>query len=246
MSTIVSREQLVKINERHFITIRPLADVTTRNRYMIYHDGAIIPYSPEMEDDTYAYWIITRSSLPVKGAFRLSMMNVKQMLVDWQVVKDGTQWDIINVYGILRLKLPQSKQNRYNVGSRQTPIDIKFLNKDEVLVFSTNLSGQHGVRPVKFGAKVGKVSGIQGQTYPIPIKTKQSSMLLSIGNIKPYVDDFIKYAKAHPKITFLVTNVGCDWLEFAIPTIVPLFEPCVSIQNIWLPKSFWDYLLKEK
>ena len=30
-----------------------------------------------------------------------------------------------------------------------------------------------------------------------------------VETIKPYVDEFIQFAKEHPELTFLVTRIGC-------------------------------------
>jgi hypothetical protein len=60
--------------------------------------------------------------------------------------------------------------------------------------------------------------------------------------IQPYVDDFLAYAKEHPDQTFLVTPIGCGIAGFTPDEIAPLFRDAINIDNIHLPKSFWDEL----
>ena len=60
----------------------------------------------------------------------------------------------------------------------------------------------------KFGAVWGNGVGLQGQSYAIP------TMQGGVGTIKPYVDDFIRFAKDHPGLTFLVTRIGCGIAGF--------------------------------
>lgn len=47
------------------------------------------------------------------------------------------------------------------------------------------------------GAKWGQASGIQGKTYGIPTKDASIRRTLTIEEIKPFVDDFIEWAKYH-------------------------------------------------
>lgn len=59
-----------------------------------------------------------------------------------------------------------------------------------------------------------------------------------VDEIKPYVDKFIEFAKSNPKLTFLVTRVGCGIAGFHDKEIAPLFSEAVNISNIFLPESF--------
>ena len=56
--------------------------------------------------------------------------------------------------------------------------------------------------------------------------------------IKPYVDDFIRFAKEHPGLTFLVTRIGCGIAGFRDEQIAPLFADAINVENIILPMSF--------
>ena len=55
--------------------------------------------------------------------------------------------------------------------------------------------------------------------------------------IKPYVDDFIRFAKEHPGLTFLVTRIGCGIAGFRDEQIAPLFADAINVENIILPMS---------
>lgn len=86
----------------------------------------------------------------------------------------------------------------------------------------------------KFGAVWGQGTGIQGQSYAIP------TMQGDVDTIEPYVDSFIVYAKAHPEKKFLVTRIGCGIAGFLDSDIAPLFEKALNVENICLPKEFWE------
>ena len=118
-----------------------------------------------------------------------------------------------------------------------TPEWITELKDNEVFVFGSNLGGFHGggaarVAHQRFGAVWGQGVGLQGQSYAIP------TMQGGVETIKPYVDEFIEFAKAHPELTFLVTPIGCGIAGFTTAEIAPLFLPALDIDNILLPKSF--------
>ena len=122
-----------------------------------------------------------------------------------------------------------------------TPDWITELKPDEVFVFGSNLYGAHGggaawVAYRQFGAVMGQGVGLQGQSYAIP------TMQGSVETIKPYVDDFIKFAKLHPELFFYVTKIGCGIAGFRNEEIAQLFAEAVNVNNICLPKEFVDIL----
>lgn len=124
---------------------------------------------------------------------------------------------------------------------RVTPEWIDDLQENQVFVFGSNLAGMHGggaarVARLRFGAVMGKGVGMQGRSYAIP------TMQGGTETIRPYVNDFIAYAKEHPELTFLVTPIGCGIAGFEPEDIAPLFEEASNVENIWLPKSFWEVL----
>ena len=120
-----------------------------------------------------------------------------------------------------------------------TPEFITELSESEIFVFGSNLKGHHygGAARIarnKFGAIHGQGIGIQGQSYAIP------TMQGNIDTIKPYVDEFIKFAICHKEMKFLVTKIGCGIAGFKVSEIAPLFYNCIEIENVYLPLEFWD------
>ena len=117
---------------------------------------------------------------------------------------------------------------------RTTPERITSLQPNEIFVFGSNLRGIHGggaayVAYRHFGAIMGQGVGLQGQSYAIP------TMQGGIDTIRPYVDEFIEFAKHHQNLTFLVTRIGCGIAGFTDAEISPLFNKAHDICNIILP-----------
>lgn len=120
---------------------------------------------------------------------------------------------------------------------KYTPEYILKLNQNEIFVFGSNLAGAHGggaarLAYERFGAIWGQGVGLQGQSYGIP------TMHGGVESIKPYVDEFIAFAKAHPNLVFLVTKIGCGIAGFSTSEIAPLFTDALDIENIILPREF--------
>ena len=63
-----------------------------------------------------------------------------------------------------------------------------------------------------------------------------------VETIKPYVDEFIRYAQEHKDLFFYVTRIGCGIAGFRDRDIAPLFSSAVEIDNICLPKSFVEHM----
>lgn len=119
---------------------------------------------------------------------------------------------------------------------------IDSLEKDEIFVFGSNLAGHHmggaaRAANMKFGAEWGVGVGLTGQTYAIP------TMQGGIETIKPYVDEFIEFAKQRQDLKFLVTRIGCGIAGFKDEEIAHLFRKAVNINNIYLPKEFYDIIV---
>ena len=120
---------------------------------------------------------------------------------------------------------------------RTTPEFITELQPDEIFVFGSNLKGLHGGGAAytayrKFGAIMGQGVGLQGQSYAIP------TMQGGVDTIRPYVDEFIAFAEAHPELTFLVTRIGCGIAGFTDEEIAPLFRQAHTVDNIVLPEDW--------
>ena len=134
-------------------------------------------------------------------------------------------------------------ENSMNTEKRISADFINYLKENEIFVFGSNLDGMHGggaarVAYNKFGAIWGQGVGLQGQSYGIP------TMHGGVDVIKPYVDEFINFAKSHPELKFLVTRIGCGIAGFRDEEMAPLFKDAIEIENIYLPKSFYYVLVK--
>ena len=135
------------------------------------------------------------------------------------------------------------KSNKIKEGSlgKYTPEMIRELADNEVFVFGSNLGGFHGggaarAAMQRFGAVWGQGVGLQGQSYAIP------TMQGGVETIKPYVDEFIEFARTKPELFFYVTRIGCGIAGFRDEEIAPLFAGALALENVALPKSFHDLL----
>lgn len=118
---------------------------------------------------------------------------------------------------------------------------IESLRADEIFVFGSNRQGWHGEGAAayarqRFGAVWGEGIGRTGQCYAIP------TMDGSVEKIRPYVEEFIAYAEAHPELTFLVTEIGCGIAGYTVTQIAPLFSAALDMPNVLLPQRFVEYL----
>lgn len=118
---------------------------------------------------------------------------------------------------------------------------IVTLQSNEIFVFGSNLAGRHAggaayLAYKRFGAIWGQGVGLQGQNYAIP------TMQGGVDTIKPYVDEFIEFAKRNPQLKFLVTEIGCGIAGFSVEEIAPLFKQAIEVENIYLSERFWNVL----
>ena len=144
-----------------------------------------------------------------------------------------SKWDS----GIRRSSLKEGETSTPMSQKRTTPEFTTELQPGEIFVFGSNLRGIHGggaarVAFQKFGAIWGEGVGLHGQSYGIP------TMQGGVETIRPYVDEFLEYAKAHPNLTFLVTRIGCGIAGFTDGEISPLFEKAHQIENVVLPEGW--------
>ena len=128
-------------------------------------------------------------------------------------------------------------------GKRISPRWIDSLEENEIFVFGSNLQGMHGggaarIAHERFGAVWGQGIGLHGQTYAIPTMHGGTDV------IAPYVNDFITFAKEHPELKFLVTEIGCGIAGFRTSEMAPLFKEAIDIENIYLPERFIEELEK--
>ena len=145
--------------------------------------------------------------------------------------------DYFNRYRARKQAEPQAIELDENGRANYTPEFITELAEDEVFVFGSNLAGMHGGGAAAtahrcFGAVWGKGVGLYGQSYAIP------TMQGGVKTVKPYVDEFIEFAKQHQELTFLVTRIGCGIAGFTDKEMAPLFEKAHDVKNIVLPPKW--------
>lgn len=129
------------------------------------------------------------------------------------------------------------KKRNYHI----TPEWVDKLTRCEIFVFGSNLQGQHhgGAARMayeKFGAEWGAGNGRTGRCYAIP------TMHGGLEDIRPYVEQFIDYAAAHPDNRFLLTRIGCGIAGFTDKEMAPLFERCLDLPNVSIPKEWIPYI----
>lgn len=124
---------------------------------------------------------------------------------------------------------------------RITPEMVTSLNENEIFVFGSNTYGEHngGASAYAlhyFSAINGQAEGIQGQSYAIPTDG------VNINELYLGIRRFHNFAQAHPELKFYVTRIGCGTAGWSVYNIAPMFANCAKLDNVKLPKEFWDYL----
>lgn len=112
-----------------------------------------------------------------------------------------------------------------------------------IFVFGSNLAGRHGAGAAKWallnrGAIYGVGDGRQGDSYAIPTKDGNLTVL-RIHHIEVFVKTFLRYAEAHPDLTFQLTPIGCGLAGYKHSEIGPLFDGAPP--NVMLPEEFKPY-----
>jgi hypothetical protein len=127
---------------------------------------------------------------------------------------------------------------------RYTEPNITRLEPNEIFVFGSNEGGKHGKGAALtakryFGAIQYQPEGLMGQSYALPTVDEEIRNKLPLDQIKRYIGNFIECAKAHPELTFLVTEIGCGLAGWKVGYIAPLFNNFKPLpDNIVLPYSF--------
>lgn len=118
--------------------------------------------------------------------------------------------------------------------SRHTPAAITELGPGEVFVFGSNGRGAHAGGAARFaveqfGAIWGRAEGLQGRSYAIDTMSGRDVLDEQVGR-------FLTFARQHPELTFLVTEIGCGIAGYKPDQIAPLFASVPA--NVILPASF--------
>lgn len=116
-----------------------------------------------------------------------------------------------------------------------------------VFVFGSNTRGIHGAGAAlearrNWGARIGCGLGRTGDAYAIATKGWNLNTL-PLTAIDQNVSDFIRYAKEHPELVFLVTAIGCGLAGYAPKEIAPMFKN--APKNCVLPDEFTPEWFKE-
>ena len=125
--------------------------------------------------------------------------------------------------------------------NRITPEMISALKDNEIFVFGSNINGWHGGGAARyayqhFGAEWGVGEGLTGRCYALP------TMEGGVDYIGGKVQNFLDCARQHQELTFLVTPIACGIAGFTPDDIAPLFKDALNMENVWLPKCFWERL----
>ena len=207
------------------------ASAVTQRCQKMMHD-VVIPYFKKYFDASEygSYLSIAEEDTSVSSAPKMSMPS---MMASRMCCEESA--DISNNIFNNKKNMEDMKKGRI------TPRWIDSLKENEIFVFGSNLAGMHGggaarIARLHFGAVMGKGVGLQGQSYAIP------TMQGGVETIRPYVNDFLDFAKHHPEMQFLVTPIGCGIAGFEAEDIAPLFEEAKQIKNISLPESFWEVI----
>lgn len=176
-----------------------------------------------------------------KGLYLGRMTTCETIAAPLGATPDGAYAAPDGAYACEEAAMPMNLQTTTDMNRRITPPYITNLKKNEIFVFGSNLQGIHAggaarMARLHFGAEMGQGTGLQGQSYAIP------TMQGGTETIKPYVDEFIAYARQHPDKLFYVTAIGCGIAGFEPADIAPLFTAAREVDNIYLPKEFWEVL----
>ncbi|GAA1990375.1 A1S_2505 family phage non-structural protein [Microbacterium pumilum] len=111
---------------------------------------------------------------------------------------------------------------------------IESLAPDEVFVFGSNGSGAHGGGAAlfayqRFGAVWGQSEGPQGQSYAI-------DTMSGLGVFEEQAGRFLRFAREHPDLRFLVTEVGCGIAGYTPEQVAGFFRG--APENVELPETF--------
>ena len=207
------------------------ASAVTQRCQKMMHD-VVIPYFKKYFDASKyrSYLSIAEEDTSVSSAPKMSMPSMMASRMCCEESADNGN----NIFN--------NKKNMEDMKKgRITPRWIDSLKGNEIFVFGSNLAGMHGggaarIARLHFGAVMGKGVGLQGQSYAIP------TMQGGVETIRPYVNDFLDFAKHHPEMQFLVTPIGCGIAGFEAEDIAPLFESAKEMKNISLPESFWEVI----
>lgn len=112
--------------------------------------------------------------------------------------------------------------------------------KRRIFVFGSNMAGRHGMGAAKYavqyyGAIYGQGEGLQGDSYAIPTKSFDMS-ILKLPIIDEHIKKFLRFAEQRPDLIFDVTPIGTGLARHKAVDIAPMFKGAPD--NVNLPDAF--------
>lgn len=123
--------------------------------------------------------------------------------------------------------------------------DLSQFAHQAIFVFGSNLQGIHGAGAAAYarkwrGAEPGRGEGLTGQSYALPTKFTVRETVPNPTVLQQSVSIFLRYARSHPEMPFMVSRVGCGLAGFTDAQVYPLFED--APENCFLPGT-WQHAL---
>ena len=163
----------------------------------------------------------------IAGSIAASYYGVPRDLVDEALVYLPSEMiDVINRF-----------EGRCLKPTGMTPPDAHRWTRSEVMVYGCNADGTETER--------GHAETVGGRFNRHPLKGYGNRGIgASLDEVSEGVREFISHARQHPEMRFHVRELGCEKGGFSPEQIAPLFVDAVAVENILLPKSFVNLLLK--
>ena len=121
--------------------------------------------------------------------------------------------------------------------------DKQFLSAMNSLPGSLERIGKWSI----FGQSSGLMQGHEGKSYGIITITKpgqKRSRPLYL--IQHDIYNFLRFAKVNNHLIFYVTEIGTNYAGYKVQEIAPLFEYALVLNNVYLPKRFYNYLKSKR
>lgn len=123
--------------------------------------------------------------------------------------------------------------------SRVTPQDLAMheISPNEVVVYGTDSQGRPTGRSVEqilyhFGVVGGQTEGLHENSYALPVGG-------SLDELEEAVTRLTMFARQLRDKKFFVTNIE-EGTEFSVAQITPIFKGCMALENVFLPKEYWE------
>ena len=94
----------------------------------------------------------------------------------------------------------------------------------------------------RLAGAVAKEGGVMGQGHGLQGKSYAINSMSGISEMEKDIKLFCEFAKSNPQKHFLVTPIGCGIAGFSPNDVAPLFKKCAILNNVSLPRSFWQII----